>query len=344
MHARSRLWLVSLPLLVIGCGSSSGGNGETPDSGPVSDDSSGMDGSPSPIVDSGGTPDTGTVADAEAGAGLMTGALLPTGDSITPTAAPGSDLVALKPGIGAPANFVADHAASTATSPDGKTLLVLTSGYNETNWIPTNAPTPGVIGYEDPANSGEWIFVYDISANKAPAPTQVLKIPNSFSGIAFNPAGTAFYVGGGVNDNVHVFNLTNGTWAEATTTTDAGAVPATIALSHSAGLGLQNGPVTAGLATTADGTKLVVANYENDSISIVTLASGAVVDLDLRPGKAATSPMSGVAGRRVPVLGRREGQLDGVRVEPARPRGRRGRPHGAVGHRAHPGRQAARTR
>ncbi len=37
------------------------------------------------------------------------------------------------------------------------------------------------------------------------------------------------------------------------------------------------------------GTKLVVANYENDSVSVVELATGMVSDVDLRPGKAEPS-------------------------------------------------------
>jgi YVTN family beta-propeller protein len=239
-------------------------------------------------------------ADAEGGIALVTGARLPTGDSITPTAAPGSMLAQLNPGLSGNTKFLADHAASTAVSPDGKTLLVLTSGYNETNWIPSNTPAPGDIGFEDPANSGEWVFVYDISANGAAMQKQVLKLPNSFSGIAFNPSGTEFYVGGGKDDNLHVFDFAASTWAETTATTDAGVVPAPIPLGHTAGLGLSNHPATAGLAVTADGKTVVVANYENDSISIVTLATKTVVDLDLRPGKAATSPMSGVAGGEYP--------------------------------------------
>jgi YVTN family beta-propeller protein len=58
--------------------------------------------------------------------------------------------------------------------------------------------------------------------------------------------------------------------------------------------------MSAGLAVTADGTKVVVADYENDAVSIVTLATRAVVDLDLRPGKAASSPQSGIAGGEYP--------------------------------------------
>src|SRR5712692_2836928 len=58
---------------------------------------------------------------------------LPTGKSITPTAAKGSLFQSLNPGLAAPfADFAADHAVTTATSPDGNTLLILTSGYNLT--------------------------------------------------------------------------------------------------------------------------------------------------------------------------------------------------------------------
>jgi len=299
------LLLIGLPL-ALGCSSSSSPEGPS--------DAAGLDGAgdgSSKKGDSGASDsgkDTGkehndasadSSADAEAGT-LLTGNRLPTGDYLTPSAAPGSSILKLDPGLAAVPKFLADHAASTATSPDGKTLLVLTSGYNETNWIPTTAPSAGVIGYEDPANSGEWVFVYDISANKAAVQKQVLSLPNSFSGIAFNPNGTEFYVGGGQSDNLHVFDLAGSTWAETTAATDAGTVPAPIALGHSTGLGLQNYPVTAGLAVTADGATVVIANYENDSISIVSLATKAVVDLDLRPGKAATSPASGVAGGEYP--------------------------------------------
>jgi YVTN family beta-propeller protein len=267
MKDRSRLAVGSLPFLALACsvGVPSGTAQQAPEK----------------------------VAEQQAALAFAPGKRLPTGDFITPKAAPGASLLPLNPGMAGAPNFVADHASSAVTSPDGKTLLVLTSGYNETNWIPTTAPSPGVVGYENPALSGEWVFVYDISGGAA-VQKQVLTIPNSFSGIAFNPSGTEFYVGGGQDDDVHVFDLSGGTWSENT----SGGSP--VALGHSVGLGLQNYPETAGLAVTADGKRVVIANYENDSLSILTLATRAVVDLDLRPGKAGVNPHTGVAGGEYP--------------------------------------------
>ena len=74
-------------------------------------------------------------------AGLLSGAslsaagqdALPTGQSITPTAAPGVIFSALNPGLADNPEFTAGQAVTSAISPDGRTLLVLTSGYNRNN-------------------------------------------------------------------------------------------------------------------------------------------------------------------------------------------------------------------
>ena len=59
-------------------------------------------------------------------------------------------------------------------------------------------------------------------------------------------------------------------------------------------------PAAAGLAVTADGKTIVVANYENDSISLVSTATAAkTAELDLRPGKNDPSK-AGVAGGEFP--------------------------------------------
>ncbi|HKA53846.1 MAG TPA: beta-propeller fold lactonase family protein, partial [Candidatus Binatia bacterium] len=169
---------------------------------------------------------------------------------------------------------------ATATSPDGNTLLILTSGFNR------NADPAGK---GIPAESNEYVFVYDISGSN-PVKRQVLQVPNTFNGIAWHPNGQAFYVSGGVNDNVHVFKLSNGTWSE-------GGAP--IALGHT-NQGLAFGPMAAGLAVNASGTQLVVANFENDSVSLIDLTRRLVVaDVDLRPGRV-NPAQQGVPGGEYP--------------------------------------------
>jgi YVTN family beta-propeller protein len=274
-----------------------GGGGDASDAGNHADSGdAGNGGNGGDAGDGGMGGDAGDAGDGGEG-GLLSGSRLPTGDFLTPTAAPGSTFVPLKPGVALVPqhpDFAADHATSTVVSPDGKTLLVLTSGYNLLVYRSGSNE-----GYFDPTISGEYVFVYDLTTNPA-SQKQVLKVPNSFSGIAFNPNGTEFYVAGGKDDNVHVFDLSGSTWGEVTKTVDGGVVPA-IALGHSAALGLANAPQSAGVAVNGSGTKLVVANYENDSVSVVDVASKAVTsELDLRPGKAAANAEAGVAGGEFP--------------------------------------------
>jgi YVTN family beta-propeller protein len=197
-----------------------------------------------------------------------------TGAYITPLAAPGSTSQLLKAPLPGYPDYVVDHAETSVVSPDGLTMLVLTSGYNQ--HFAANATCCD--DHSDPVNSGEFVFVFDISTGNAQE-KQVLKIPNGYSGIVWAPNGKNFYVAGGQDDNVHVFGLTpTGQWAEQLTAT------APIALKH----GPDNsgdGPVSAGLAITADGKTVIVANYMHDSITFVDLATQQVKsDLDLRPG------------------------------------------------------------
>ena len=190
---------------------------------------------------------------------------VPTGMRITPTAARGSIFQPLNPGLPNYPDFVAGQAVATTVSPDGKTLLILTSGYNLNN---------DASGNLDPAGSNEYVFVYDIS-NKTPQQRQVLQVPNTYNGIAWNPNGTEFYVSGGVNDNIHIFDLSDGAWVES---------GAPITLNHSistpfgtgGGLGILIEPAAAGLAVNSKGTQLLVANFENDSVSLVDLAQRVV--------------------------------------------------------------------
>ena len=208
------------------------------------------------------------------------GTFIPTGVRITPQAAPGSLFQPLNPGLASDPAFTVGQAVTTTVSPDGKTLLILTSGYNSQNF--TSGPN---MGTTNPAESNEYVFVFDIGSGK-PVKTQVLQVPNAFDGLAFNPSGKEFYVTGGPDDNVHFFDWNGSSWAETGTP---------VTLGHAAALALGHiTPGALGMAVTADGKRLVVANYENDSISLVDVAGRAVLsELDLRPG-------NGTAGGEYP--------------------------------------------
>ena len=194
---------------------------------------------------------------------------LPTGQLLTPLAATGAKAMPLKPGLPAHPDFAVDHAISLALSPDRKTALVLTSGFNRLAG-PDGKPA------EDAAS--EYVLVFDLSGG-APRQTQALSVANSFAGIAFAPDGEHFYVGGGSDDRLLAFAPKDGQWS---------ADGAPISLGHDHGLGLDPKlkPETAGVAVSADGKLAVVANYNNDSLSVVDLAARSVADIDLRPGKA----------------------------------------------------------
>ena len=175
-----------------------------------------------------------------------------TGQQITPLAPPETfTRRSLGPGLAAYPDHVVGNAVTAITSPDGKTLVVLTTGdygiYTST-------------GSQDKANSTDWIFIYDIT-NPVPVQKRVLQIPNSYNGIVFDPSGTTFYAAGGRNDNVHIYALTAGAWAEAATSP--------IALGHTSQAGGVV-PEAAGIAISTDGTKLVVTNYGNVPRSLLS--------------------------------------------------------------------------
>ena len=207
--------------------------------------------------------------------------VVPTGKAITPTAAPGSTFHTLNPGLAQFPNFVVGQAVTTAVSPNGKTLLILTSGFNLNN--DTN-------GNQVNSASTEYVFVFDISVNP-PVKKQVLQIPNSFNGMVWNPNGKEFYVSGGPDDDVLVFDLSGGSWVQS----------AKISLGHANGVGLgTNTPMVAGLSVSEDGTRLLAADYRNDSVSLVNLLTQTKIgELDLRPGKI-NPAQKGVPGGEYP--------------------------------------------
>ena len=206
-----------------------------------------------------------------------------TGQQITPLAPRGARFTYLNPGLTNYPNYVVGYGVSVVASPDHKTLLVLTTG-------DYGIYTPA--GARDTAASTDWVFVYDIS-NSVPVQKQAIQVLITYDGIVFDPSGTTFYVAGGRNDNVHVYSLTGGVWAEQTSSP--------IAMNHTSQAGGVV-PEAAGISISQDGTKLVVTNYENDSITLLTKTNNVwskTADLDLRPGVIDPSK-SGVAGGGYP--------------------------------------------
>jgi hypothetical protein len=90
--------------------------------------------------------------------------MLPTGFAITPMSAPESKFELLNPRLPNFPRFVASGAAAMAVSPDQRTLLVLTSGYNRNN---------NLLGKLDSQASQQYVFVYDIAGGR-PERKQVL--------------------------------------------------------------------------------------------------------------------------------------------------------------------------
>ena len=76
-------------------------------------------------------------------------------------------------------------------------------------------------------------------------------------------------------------------------------IPAGNGLFSLPGFGAAVGPLAAGMATTANGSRLIVANLENDSISVINTLTQKVSDLDLRPGRS-NAAQSGVPGGEFP--------------------------------------------
>jgi len=230
------------------------------------------------------------------------------GQQITPLAPQNSRFEPLNPGGGAvPDNpaWLAGQAVTSVVSPDKSTLLILTSGFNRF-YTADNATPPWSV-----ADSNEYVFIYDISM-RTPLKKQVVAVPNTYHGIVFDPSGKAFYVAGAADDSLHIYVLNSkAVWAEAASSPVAlnhinpvfgvrlgvglNIVPNdSLAINSSVGVG----PCAAGVAISKDGLIMVVTNYYNDSISVLTGGLGkwslAVSNFDLRPGKIAPNDPSQV--------------------------------------------------
>ena len=131
--------------------------------------------------------------------------------------------------------------------------------------------------------------MYDI-ASGVPREVQVVSVPNSFGGLAFDPGGAVFYVSGGPDDSSTSLgrDVAAGRWEESVAAVDPARAPRR-EVPGSAAWATARVRSRPGLAVNrVDGTTVVVANHENDSLSLVDVASGSLRgEVPLRPGGGA---------------------------------------------------------
>src|SRR5271170_8019084 len=100
--------------------------------------------------------------------------ILSTNQTITPLAPRGATYQALNPGVADAPDYTVGQAVSTIVSPNGKTLLILTSGFNL--WAYSDGPKKGE---RNPDASSEWVFVFDISSS-TPVQKQAIAVPDTY--------------------------------------------------------------------------------------------------------------------------------------------------------------------
>lgn len=229
------------------------------------------------------------------------GSLLPTGQVITPAAAPGSTFERLATGNRQDGTADAAEAVTTALSPDGKTLLVLTSGYNlgfkKEDGTPLTYPVLDPVTGQPTSTQdsrAEWVFVFDVS-NGSLVKKQQINIPDTYDGLTWAPDGKGFYVSGGIDDRVYAYKFDgsqyvpdapfillghNSNQTAPFPKYDGGILRGTKAEAalEAAGSSAVSAGVVAGVAVSKDGKTLVAANFENDSISIVDTATKKVLN------------------------------------------------------------------
>lgn len=207
---------------------------------------------------------------------------LPTGQTLTPLAMTSATYMPLRTAMGPHPDYVADGAAAMRVSPDGRHMLVLTSGFNLYN---------GSDGKLVKAQSGQYVFIYDLS-DKGAVHRQTLEVPNAFYGLSWRPDGSGFFVSGGVDDEVYEFVKARSGFRQK---------GAPIKLGHANGNGIDVKPQVGGLALSPDGRRLLVANYYNDSVTLIDVATRSILtEQDLRPGKISPD-QHGVAGGEYPL-------------------------------------------
>jgi YVTN family beta-propeller protein len=230
---------------------------------------------------------------------------LPTGQWLTPYAAPGSIFGRLRTGVRPDGNADANGAVAAQLSPDGTALLVLTSGYNsgffDTNGKPIvyNVPDP-ITGQPSTTTtpSAQWVFVYDVTS-AVPIVRQRITIPNTYCGLQWTNDGRRFVVSGGADDRVYIYSAA-GSPARTAAAQQYALDPPELLLRHNSGAlkpipnydgGLLKGTiaggpagqaqyltygfgaVAAGIAMSQDDKTLYAANIQNDSLSVVDIVT-----------------------------------------------------------------------
>src|SRR5579871_1586160 len=218
--------------------------------------------------------------------GAPPGDVLPTGQTISPRAAAGAQLTRLQTGLREDGDADAAGAMSLSVSPDGSTLLLLTSGFNtdysQPDGKPIRFPVPDPLtgaasGVTSPLT--QWIFIYRIGADGGLQLAQRIAIPNAFVGLAWAPDGRRFYVSGGIDDRIAVYSkqgdafaldapeiiLGHNTNANAPLPNYDGGINARTAAGRRDPNGLGFTAMAASISLSADGRTLAVANLQNDS-------------------------------------------------------------------------------
>ena len=208
---------------------------------------------------------------------------IPTGQAITPTVARGAIFQDLDPQNPAMPGMRVGQAVAVTASPDGHLLAVLTSGYNR--FFRPQSDNESLPHSESAEFRSEYVFLFDITETK-PTFLQALSIPESFQGLAWAPTSDRMFVSGGKDDTVTEFVRGSKAFEPGRT----------FALGHKSCLGVDNTdsqlaflprcqPVAGALAVSPDGTRVLITNLENDSVSLIDLTQGRVIaEQDLRPG------------------------------------------------------------
>ena len=237
---------------------------------------------------------------------LVDGERVPTGAHITPTAAPGAIFRPSTRSRRRP-DFIAGQAVTTALSPDRRTLLVLTAG-----------TTGNTVHRRRVAPSRTNTSSSTTCRARRRSSARCCTVPNTFNGLAWNPAGDEFYVtGGGGRQRARLSPK------PATSGREAAADPSRAYERARAATGRwpPGWPSTRAGDSPARGQLRERLGEPRRPDH----ANASSPSCDLRPGKSDPA-QAGVPGGELPVLGGGQGRRQGVRVQPARPRDRGARP------------------